>query len=53
MVDVFWLSGAQWVVIEPFMLTNQPGPEREDDRCIILFDRRSHDRFIPAVVLPL
>ncbi len=31
MVDAFW-SDARWAVIEPFMPTNQPGPEREDDR---------------------
>jgi transposase len=35
MVEVFWLSDAQWVVIEPFVPTNQPEPEREDDRRII------------------
>ncbi len=35
MADVFWLSNAQWAVIEPFMPKNQPGPEREDDRRII------------------
>lgn len=32
MADVFWLSDAQWTVIEPFMPQNQPGPERKDDR---------------------
>ena len=26
MADLFWLSDAQWVVIEPFMPKNQPGP---------------------------
>jgi transposase len=35
MADLFWLSDAQWAVIEPFMPRNQPGPEREDDRRII------------------
>jgi transposase len=35
MADLFWLSEAQWAVIEPFMPRNQPGPEREDDRRII------------------
>ena len=35
MADPFWLSDEQWVVIEPFMLKNQPGPEREDDCRII------------------
>ena len=35
MADGFWLSDAQWAVIEPFMLQNQPGPERKDDRRII------------------
>jgi transposase len=33
--DLFWLSDAQWAVIEPFIPRNQPGPEREDDRRII------------------
>ena len=32
MADLFWLSDAQWVVIEPFMPTNQPGTRRVDDR---------------------
>ncbi len=35
MADLFWLSDAQWAVIEPHMPKNQPGPEREDDRRII------------------
>ena len=35
MADLFWLSDAQWAVIEPFMPRNQPGPERKDDRQII------------------
>jgi hypothetical protein len=35
MVEVFWLSDAQWVMIEPSVPTNQPGPEREDDRHVI------------------
>ncbi len=35
MADGFWLSDAQWAVIEPFMPQNQPGPERKDDRRII------------------
>ena len=32
MSDLFWLSDAQWAVIEPFMPTNQPGARRVDDR---------------------
>lgn len=43
MADLFWLSDAQWAVIEPFMPRNQPGPEREDDRRIIS-DRRTPGR---------
>ena len=35
MADLFWLSDEQWVVIEPFMPKNQPGPERRDDRQVI------------------
>ncbi|OAH25869.1 transposase [Methylorubrum populi] len=35
MADLFWLSDEQWVVIEPFMPKNQPGPERNDDRQVI------------------
>ncbi|GJE62137.1 IS5 family transposase [Methylobacterium trifolii] len=35
MAGLFWLSDAQWVVIEPHMPRNQPGPDREDDRRII------------------
>lgn len=35
MADLFWLSDAQWTVIEPFMPKNQPGPERKDDRQVI------------------
>jgi transposase len=34
MTDLFWLSDAQWAVIEPFMPVNQPGPARKDDRRI-------------------
>ena len=33
--DLFWLSDAQWAVIEPFMPRNQPGPERKEDRQVI------------------
>jgi transposase len=33
--DLFWLSNAQWAVIEPFMPRDQPGSEREDDQMII------------------
>lgn len=35
MANGFWLSDAQWTVIEPFMPQSQPGPERKDDRRII------------------
>ena len=35
MADLFWLSDAQWAVIEPFLPKNQPGPERRDDRQVI------------------
>ena len=35
MTDLFWLSDAQWAVIEPFMPHNQPGPERKEDRQVI------------------
>ena len=33
--SLFWLSDAQWAVIEPFMPRNQPGAHRQDDRRII------------------
>ena len=32
MADLFWLSDAQWAVMEPFMPKNQPGARRVDDR---------------------
>ncbi|WP_409568417.1 IS5 family transposase [Methylobacterium sp. J-072] len=35
MADLFWLSDAQWAVIEPFMPKGRPGPARKDDRQII------------------
>lgn len=35
MANLFWLSDAQWAVIEPYMPRNQPGPERKEDRRII------------------
>jgi transposase len=35
MTDLFWLSDAQWAVIEPFMPRNQPGPERKEDRQVL------------------
>ncbi len=31
MADLFWLSDAQWAVMEPFMPKNQPGARRVDD----------------------
>ncbi|TXN42622.1 transposase [Methylobacterium sp. WL7] len=34
MAELFWLSDAQWAVIEPFMPKDQPGPARKDDRQI-------------------
>src|ERR1700726_204325 len=33
--SLFWLSDEQWARIEPHLSTNQPGPEREDDRRIL------------------
>ena len=35
MADLFWLSDAQWTVIERFMPTNRPGARRVDDRRVI------------------
>ena len=35
MADLFWLSDAQWAVMEPFMPRHQPGPERKEDRQVI------------------
>ena len=32
MASLFWLSDAQWAVMEPFMPRNQPGARRVDDR---------------------
>ena len=32
MAALFWLSDAQWAVMEPFMPRNQPGARRVDDR---------------------
>jgi len=32
MAGLFWLSDAQWAVMEPFMPKNQPGAGRVDDR---------------------
>ena len=32
MADLFWLSDAQWAVMEPFMPRNRPGARRVDDR---------------------
>jgi transposase len=32
MTGLFWLSDAQWAVMEPFMPRNQPGARRVDDR---------------------
>ena len=35
LADLIWLSDDQWMVINPFMPLNQPGPERRDDRMIL------------------
>lgn len=35
MAGEFWLSDRQWSVIQPLLPTNQPGPERKDDRRVI------------------
>ena len=32
---LFWLNDEQWVQIVPHLPTNQPGPERKDDRRIL------------------
>jgi transposase len=32
MTGLFWLSDAQWAVMEPFMPRKQPGARRVDDR---------------------
>jgi transposase len=35
MAELFWLSDAQWAVLEPFMPRNQPGARRVNDRRVI------------------
>ena len=35
MANEFWLSDAQWAVIEPLLPKNQPGARRTDDRRVI------------------
>ena len=35
MAGEFWLSEAQWAVIEPLLPKNQPGARRTDDRRVI------------------
>jgi len=35
MANVFWLSDAQWAVIEPHLPKNQAGARRVDDRRVI------------------
>jgi len=35
MPHLFWLSDAQWVLIEPHIPRNQPGARRVDDRRVI------------------
>lgn len=34
-MSLFWLSDAQWAVIEPHLPKNQPGARRVDDRRVI------------------
>jgi transposase len=33
--NLFWFTEEQWAKIEPHLPTNQPGPERKDDRPIL------------------
>ena len=33
--DLFWFSDEQWSKITPHLPSNQPGPERKDDRRIL------------------
>ena len=33
--NLFWFNDEQWAKIKPFLPTNQPGPERKDDRRIL------------------
>ena len=33
--NLFWFSDAQWEKIVPHLPTNQPGPERKDDRRVL------------------
>ncbi len=35
MSRLFWLNNDQWMAIDPFMLKNQPGARRVDDRRVI------------------
>jgi transposase len=35
MAGEFWLSDAQWLVIEPLLPKNQPGARRVDDRRVL------------------
>ena len=35
MARLFWLSDAQWALIEPHVPSNQPGARRVDDRRVI------------------
>lgn len=52
MADLFWLSDAQWVVIEPFMPTNQPGARRVDDRKTVSGPLAYRDSVLPPQRLP-
>ena len=33
--DLFWFNDEQWSKVQPHLPTNQPGPERHDDRRIL------------------
>jgi transposase len=33
--ELFWFNDEQWSKVEPHLPTNQPGPERKDDRRIL------------------
>ena len=51
MADLCWLSDAQWVVIEPFMPTNQPGARRVDDRRVAARYDKLAATFASAIAL--
>ena len=33
--NLFWFNDEQWAKIVPHLPTNQPGPERKDDRRVL------------------